>query len=367
LEDAEIKKMVREVRSNQSFPQSEAETRLAVLESFECWDTFFLLLEEMIRTNSQSKEYLIRKATVQGISLGDVSAAAKTCQTIVSRFRMSYQDFISLVAGVVVGQEQWENEAILLRAVAHSFPESQCKIACLERLCFIYERKTSDESELARSFAEILELDPANVKALRFFKLIHMRNREWEEVARSLITLIEVSFRKHEVYRYAQELATVYLYHLNEPEAAVDCLNRHCAGSPLDDSAIRLEAYFNLGRWLDCLNVIEGQIPRIEEHTSLAVAYYRKGILHEKLGDLGMADHCYVQALEYQPSYLEAFERRIGVSINKSSWADVCQQLNCLITMTRDIDLQEILRETTTRIESLISGAASHDLAVKQS
>lgn len=366
MEDTEVKKLVREVRTNKVYSPSEAETRLAILESYECWDTYFVLLEEMIGCTDDPKNYLIRKAVALGLSLEDIYEASKCCQLIISKFKMTYKEFTEQVARLVLAPEDWEKEAILLREVAGYFSDRPCKIACLERLCFIYERKAAEENELYRNFTEIRELDPGNVKALRYFKLIHLRNKEWDEMANCLLKLIGVSARKHEVFRYAQELATVFLYHLNDPENAIETLDKYCAGSPLDESAIRLESYNILGRWQECLDIIDLQIPQISEPSSLAVAYFRKGVFHEKLEQVSIADKCFVNALVHLPSYLEAYEHRIAIATSSLNWSLVSKLLDDLINLTSEFELRELLDDLKLRIHSLTAGIASDGMDDKQ-
>src|SRR5690606_33746452 len=121
------------------------------------------------------------------------------------------------------------------------------QILCLERLCLLLEKKIFNESQLTSTYEKLLEIDPLNLKALRYFKLILVQDNEWADVASILQKLLKAVRHPEEVFRVAQELATVYLYHLDKPNEAIETIQKYCHKSPLDSSTILFDAYQRIG------------------------------------------------------------------------------------------------------------------------
>src|SRR5690606_9965975 len=117
-------------------------------------------------------------------------------------------------------------------------------------------KKTHNEQLLDRAYKRLREVDPTNVKALRYFKLYFTQANEWEEVVAILKTLLGSVTRPQEVYRVAQELAAIYLYQLDMADEAITTLDTYCEGSPLDASQIMFDAYQRMANWNGCLKVL---------------------------------------------------------------------------------------------------------------
>ncbi len=113
-----------------------------------------------------------------------------------------------------------------------------------------------------------MQLDPLNIKALRYFKLLFTQNYEWEKVVTMLRNLLTASKHARDVFRVGQELAAVLLYQLDRPQEAIDVVTKYCEGSPLDTSTISYDAYQRLNDWQGCLRILRECVLSVEDKIS---------------------------------------------------------------------------------------------------
>ena len=332
---------------------------LETLEQYECWGPYFRVMKRLLANPAarQPRDYL-RLARVQNLYLEDVFAAAETCVALVSDLAVPYQRFSEDVLPQVVEFEDFAAEATILSAVSGKFKDKGDHVAALERLCMLYEKKTHNETQLGRTYEKLLEVDPRNVKALRYFKLLYSQSNEWEEVVGILKTLLGCVTHTQEVYRTAQELAAIYLYQLDMAEEAINVLETSCADSPLDTSTIQYDAYQRLADWQGCLRVLRQSLLTVDDDLARAVLHFKIASLHEQLGDLDAALDDFQKAVKLYPQFLDAVEGVIQVGVLKKDWRLIQQWLGVLESKVNDDKLKAQLKQAQVRLADGLSHAA---------
>ena len=197
----------------------------------------------------------------------------------------------------------------------------------------------------------MLNLDPSNTKALRYFKAVFTQSQDWENVVRILKVLYESSKHRNDAYRIAQELATVYLFQLDLPQSCLDVLDAYCQGSPLDTSSLYYEASYRKRDWRGCLEVLESYLSKVDNDTNRAIIYLKMGELHELLNDIDSAIKCYELSYESQKTLLESLENLIEINIDLKNWPKVVTWLECMKKTTDKPHLSERIDEAIQRIE----------------
>lgn len=324
---------------------------LDTLEEFECWAPFFKLVKRCIDDPSirRPKDY-IRLARVQYLYMEDVFSSAETCAHLVNDLNIGYQGIVRDVLPYLCESEDYTTEATILQGVYPTLKSKADQVACLERLCLIYEKRKYDERLLNLHYEKLITIDPNNVKALRYFKVLFTQNNEWEEVISILNKLYAASKHRNDRFRIAQELATVYLYQLGEARRALEAIETLCEGSPLDTSTIHYEAYYRLKDWAGCLRVVQDSLRRENSPNNQAILYLRIGELQMKLQQFREAKESFERCIVLSSHLLEPFEFLVEIAIQEKNWDAVLKHLDRLSEKVKDPTLLERINEAKVRL-----------------
>lgn len=347
-----VRKLVAQVDSNAALTADQRTEILETFEQHECWAPYFRLLQRTLKDpHTRQLADFIRLARVQNLFLEDVFAAAETCTSLVQDMKLSYDRFSEEVLPRVVEFEDFTAESSILSAICDRFPGHQDHVSCLERLCMLYEKKTHNEALLGKTYEKLLSLEPRNVKALRYFKLVYTQNNEWEEVVGVLRTLLGCVTHPQELFRVAQELAAIYLYQLDMADEAINVIESYCAESPLDTSTILYDAYQRLNDWTGCLKVLRQCLLNVDDDMGRAILHYKIGGLSEQLGELDQALDNFTKAAKLWPQFLDAIEGVIAVSIAKQDWPAIASWLEILTSRVQDDRLKSQLKQASSRLK----------------
>ena len=207
-----IRDMVVQIDSGAAMDDARRQEVLQTLEKNECWAPYFRLLRMVLADSRvRSMADYVRLARVQSLYLDEAADAAQTCGQLVKDLKIGFVSIRDEVVPKVIEEEDFATEALIWEKSLVHFTDKADKISSLERLCLIYEKKTHNEGTLGGTYERLLNLDPQNIKALRYFKLAYTQNNEWGEVVSVLKTLLQSVRHPQEVFRYGQELAAVNL------------------------------------------------------------------------------------------------------------------------------------------------------------
>lgn len=348
----EISELVTAIHKNPLSLEPRLDEVFDSLQNFECWTSYFHILEQQIDNPKKRKlEHYVRTARAYAVYLEDISKAARVCLKLMKDLRLSYLEFREKALYSIVDEQDYGNEAIILQAIYPKLKSKEDNIACMERLCLIYEKKKYDEYHLNRSYERLIELDPYNQKGLRYFKIVYTQNNQWEKVAQVLQNLFSSAKHVNDRYRSAQELAAVYLYQLDAPQNSVDVLEKYCADSPLSTFAIHYEAYYRLQNWDGCLRVLAVQVKRVDGNLNKAILTLRIGEMLEKTRRFDDAIETYKKVIDLEPNMLEPLEKLSDIYTRQQNWAAVLETLNTLDECLDDQYLKEKVREGITRLQ----------------
>ncbi|MES2743834.1 MAG: hypothetical protein V4655_00345 [Bdellovibrionota bacterium] len=355
----EITDLIAAIRKGQVSPDNSLEPVFDRLQAFECWTSYFHLLEQQIdNPKKRALTHYVRIARAYSVHLEDITKAARVCLKMMKDMRLSYQEFRDKALYSIIDEQDYGNEGILLQSIYPKLKSKEDNVACMERLCLIYEKKKYDENNLNKSYERLIELDPYNQKALRYFKIVYTQNNQWEKVAQVLMNLFTSAKHVNDRYRSAQELAAVYLYQLDAPGNSIDVLEKYCADSPLSTFAIHYEAYYRMQNWEGCLKVLQTQVRKISGDLNRATLTLRIGEMLEKLRRSDDAILAYKRVLELAPNMLEPLEKLSDIYLRQENWSAVIETLNTLDECLDDQFLKDKVREGIDRLQSALDDSA---------
>lgn len=330
---------------------SDQEAFLDALESYECWTPLTQLLEG---TQDKKKSLLItrksRLAKIYNLYLFNKADAIKTCRSILETTSIDFSEFCQTVFPKVLGQNDTQNAFEILFGIYEHFKKNSDKILCLERLCFLADKHLHRADILEVLFVKVLELDPGNKKALRFFKHLYTQNKKWEDAANVLLALLRSNDRRVERNRYGQELAMVYLYQLDLPEKCLDALSKYCKEDILNNAEIAYDAYQRLSDLPGCIRVLEDCLDRISTNTHKAIILYRQASLYQSMEDFGNALAKAEASLALKTDFLEAYELVVQLHLSRKDWTSVQAALTKLQQQLSDDTLASKIQEAQDRL-----------------
>lgn len=346
-----VESLIAKIHSGSVLEESELMGALEILESYECWSPYFRLFNEVLK-NPQKKDLdkFIRMAWAQNVCLEDALAAADTCVVMVKDLGCGYSEFKEDVLPKILEIEDFKSEATFWQAVRKHFADDDDQVKCLERLCVIFEKKVFSDHQLAQTYEDLIDLDPHNSKALRYFKQYYMQMNDWEKVVDILNNILDSSTFESERFRIAQELAALLLYQLDLPNEAINTIAKYCDESPLDASTILYDAYKRLSDWYGCQRVLRECLLAVETDRERAVLHYKIALTHEALDEYMEARDNYVHALGLESDYLEPVEGLIGVAIRLEDWHQLDRWLEQLEKILNKSELKSQVKQARQRL-----------------
>lgn len=347
--------------SAKDFPRSkEYASVLDCLELHECWTLWFASVRAHIgQLPDESLDDYVRMIRVNIFYLEDVKSASEISKELVQTKKMTFLDFRLHVLDKVLESEDYKTEGALLTGVWEFFPRREDQIAAVERLCFIFEKKSHNENLLHQFYERLRKMQPDNAKALRYFRNLYSQSQDWPAVIDVLKKLLASAKHKQEVFRYAQELAAVYLYQLGDSREAIRYIEEFCAGSTLDTSTIHYEAYFRLGDLEGCLRVLRTALLVVEDPATRAIVHYRIASIYEQLNNFQLAYENFGKALQLNGDFFEAVEGLISCAIKLKNWVAVREWLNLMIANTRSPSLVGQLKAGLQRLDEGMAHASA--------
>lgn len=359
-EPERLRRLAAQADAGQPLSVNARNEALELFERYECWAPYFRLIKRgMDHPSTRQLSDYVRLARVQSLYLEDIFAAAETSAQLIQHLKFPYKRFMEEILPKIIEPEDYAAESTILSAICDKLTIKDELVDCLERLCMLFEKKTHNDSQLAKTYERLLNADPYNVKALRYFKHIYTQNNEWDEVVTILKTLLKANLRPQEIFRAAQELAAVHLYQQDRAEDAIKVLEKYCLESPLDTSTILFDAYQRLANWNGCLKVLRQCLLSVEDEYGLAVLHLKIASLHEQLGDLEPALDNFVKSSSLWPNLLDAMEGVINVALLKKDWRLILTWLKTLSDKVQDERLNAQLKQVAKRLQDGLDHAPS--------
>lgn len=354
--DNKVRDILLQIEAGQSLMASEnIYDALDLLSLYECWDPFFRLANEKIsKPDHREIQDYAYQVEVYTKNLNNISKAAEVCRRAIRDLPISFHILRNEILVKAIPVDDYKIESEILELVQSAFRNKQDEIDCLERLCMIYEKKVYREDQLYNSYERLLKNDPNNISALKFFKVAHAHSQEWARVIEILELLYKNSRHQNDRYRIAQEMASVFLYQLDKPSAAIETIEKSCLGSPLDTSNIHYEAFYRLRDWAGCLRVLHAYMERVEHRSEKAVVCYKIGELNERLQEVDTAIDFYQKSLSFNSKLYESLESLIEIAIDNADWQLVEEYLVRLQGSLSAEHLKKRVGEAVQRIKGAV-------------
>lgn len=342
------------ISSGQRLSPTDEQNALNELELNECWQPLFRYLDQALAAGGQNQPAHYRRLIRLRLNyFEDYATAQALTSDMIRRCRLDFAGFRdALLNDQAIPGIEARQEAALLEAASDAFHARADRAQALEKLAVVYEKRLFNESRLQQVFERLLELDPDNIRALRYFRLAFHQNNDWEQVARILKRLINVVQARQEKFRLAQDLAYNLVYHMKQPRDALLILDRYCKDSPLDVSQIEFDAAYRIGDMDRCIQVLRGALRGVRDDAGKAIIQFRMAELFRTMGNLRDCESSLRQSLDTWSVFLDPFEALIQLQMDGKRWKDVCGSLRSLAGRVQDPELVAQIQQAASRIAS---------------
>lgn len=311
------------VRDFARLMRDEQDALLAKLEAYECHGQVAGLLRWRMEHGIEGDEELFEDALwllkVQYLGLERLEEFLEVARFAVQRLKLPFSTVRLHMADGILGEENWADQAALYRAVVDNLVDNTQRVMLLERLALIVEKKLFLENEVEPVYRRILEIDPLNVKARRFYKLWYMQAMRWKDVAVQLEALVRASRNAHERTRAAHELAQLHLYNLNNPAETRAILLEYCGNSTLDTRQTLIEALERLELYDELLDVLGAAEEQTRDPSERAGVKLKQGLVSLKAGNPERAVEHLRESIVNNPQLLLAYEALV-TALLESGW-----------------------------------------------
>lgn len=327
---------------------------LGVLELYECWTPFIRLITQAIESVDADADAMglsVWLFRTQIARLRNTEAAIETARRAIKQHNLKYSEFSHHFLRLREGFLSHDLEAQVLVGVNDCFGALPDRVAALERMCHIFEKKKYDSDRLYECYDRLYKIDPYNIRALKFLKLLYQQTREYNKSVEILERMASLSSPNVDQGRVALELASIYFYQLDKPKKALEIMAGFEFSDRLDGSTILFEANLELKNWTACIGVIESCLQRISNPQHRAVLMFKKGEILESLSDYKEAEACYRKVLDIDGTFLEAIENLIDLNVRSGNWKSVEEWIDRLRTQVFGEVLVKKLERLRQRIE----------------
>ncbi len=176
----------------------------------------------------------------------------------------------------------------------------------LVRLADLLEEVIEDQDGAIAAHRERLELDPADVDAMRALERLYEQQGEWQKLIGILQTRDGVVVDESEQKSIARRIGAIYEEELEDSDNAIiaynDALSRF--GQDHDTLGALSRLYEKAEKWEDLLEVAEMVYEMAEQAPVRAAIRYQMGeIMRSRTGDLERAVEAYAEVLDLVPDH----------------------------------------------------------------
>ena len=217
----------------------------------------------------------------------------------------------------------------------------------LERLCMIFDKRLPKEKKLKEAIYELLECNRKNIIGLRFLKNNLLQNQDWNELEKVLRELLEIVVHPEEKLRATLDLAALYLYQLGDAEQCLEILGKF-ENNRIDTSKMRYKAYEFLGKWDECLAILEQSYGKAFDDEEKAAILLLKGKIQFRQDQIKEAYLSFIESAKLTRISLAPAEEALKLAIRLRDIGEVSNILSYLLNK------EHWSAESTVRVKFLL-------------
>ena len=239
---------------------------------------------------------------------------------------------LAALANLYEKQQMWRDLVEVLERALALVPNDDDRLNILTRRARVFIDKLHRDDKAIDDFNRILEIDYANLVALRSIATIRRRQQDANQLVLALHQIVGRAAHildSEELKEVFRELAITYVTQLGRPEDAAEAWRRLLQVGPDAEAMDMLERIYRAtGRWPDVIDVkmmraeaLRDRAAKIEEYRTIA------SIWTATLRQPDAATEAYAKILELHPTNQEAFDELEKRHRRASRWPQLIDLL----------------------------------------
>jgi tetratricopeptide (TPR) repeat protein len=309
----------------------------------DCEEAALPLVEEYIRTERWTDaeplaELLVRKAKAKDrheqhmlykilgkvhAALGNWDKALKAYQTA-HQLDLTDQEAIRGIADAAFALRDWPSALTNYQKVLTALEEGDVA----ERTDVYYrlgciKREQGQTRQAINNFEKALALQQDHRPTLDALIEIYVKNNDWKQVAAYKRQILDGLFDTEPRLELLIEIGDIWADHEKNWKKAIEALEEALELSPSDHIILHklLQLYQKAGDWSKMIEVLQ-KIAELESRGEIRARYIftQAQLYRDKLNEPERAVELFNEALDLNPSYLEAFERINKILTQTKNW-----------------------------------------------
>ncbi|MBX5481947.1 MAG: tetratricopeptide repeat protein [Myxococcaceae bacterium] len=263
-------------------------------------------------------------AKVHDLKLDDAAAAEAALRKILE-FDPTNQVALDTLAAMFSRRGRNKEYVVALEQQLETAGSIEQRKSILREIARVFDDRLGDPGEAAHALLRALELE-ADVDTLSTLVALYRRQKQWPEVAQTLIRWRDLAPDPVERARLQTEVAQVYEREIADDEAAIEGYRQALEFDPTNREALTsLERlYTRLDRPAELLSVYERQLEVTQDYRERVKILFKSAqIWEDKYQNLQNADACIEGVLSMDPQNLQAIKTLERLRRSQERWEEL--------------------------------------------
>jgi tetratricopeptide (TPR) repeat protein len=350
-----------------------------LFEAKEAWEDLSRVYErqlEIARDPLEEAEVLSRLARLKLDRLGQLEAAAEGWRRVLD-IRGEDGEALNGLADIYEHQEQWAELSDVLERFFENADSDEERVLALSRRARLFSDRLGRDDEALETWRRVLDLDYANVPALRAVADIWRRKQDPRELVAALHAIVDQASDQLEAPELAEvhrELGKIYGEVLEQPFEATEAWTHLVEVAPKDfEGLAELEKLYRADeRWEDVVRVKIQRADAFEEPAEkIRELLEVTEMWRQPLENYDGATEAYTKILEVDPLHQVAFDEVEKLHKAASRWEPLIEAYLARVEATEDLparsDLwRRIARVFEEKVQDLEQAFVALDQAFKE-
>jgi tetratricopeptide (TPR) repeat protein len=254
--------------------------------------------------------YLYNIAGIYETELQDDEQAIRSYQAVLE-FEPTHLESLRALERLFTRLDRFSELLPVFEQQVQLIPEPREKIKILSKMGTIYEERFGNIETASACFERILELDPANLPAIKAQERLIRRLGDFNRLIDLYYRHIQLSDDRNEQVEIHLAIGDVWYRELSRVDKAEEVFAKALAIDPRSRPAIHAlgQLYEKSGNWFNAIEMLSKEAELCGATPEAVDLYYRQGKINEDmLLDSQAAREAYSHALAIDPAYLPAIK-----------------------------------------------------------
>ncbi|MDH5493736.1 MAG: tetratricopeptide repeat protein, partial [Myxococcales bacterium] len=298
---------------------------------------------EVVVGDTPRAEVLARMARIAFEQLGDPAKAIDYWKQVLE-LRGEDPEALSALGDVYASQENWQDLVEILDREVSIADADGLQLAIYTDLARIWYEKLGRDRNALENWERVLDIEPANLVALRSIAEIYRAGHQHSELVDTLHRTIEVAtaiLEESEVEHIYMQLGYLYDHELQQPMDSVEAYQKAVEVNPANFEALNAIEHIHRReeQWEDAIGVMEQRVQALEDPADritqlLTVA----AAWADKVQERDRGTSAYQRVLELDPLHEAAFVQLEDLHRAAERWEDLVEMYLTRTESVEDVD-----------------------------